>query len=55
MEIIVSRKELVFIKDALDIIPDAQLEQLERVVVREELGGNKVKFVVDDEYVCDLA
>ena len=55
MEIIVSRKELVFIKDALDIIPDAQLEQLQKVVVKEELGGNKIKFVVDDEYICDLA
>lgn len=55
MEIVISRKELVFIKDALDIIPDVQLEQLSKVVVKEELGGNKIKFVVDDEYICDLA
>lgn len=55
MEIIVSRKELVFIKDALDIVPDEQLEQLEKVMVREEVGGNKIKFTVDDEYICELA
>lgn len=55
MEIIVSRKELVFIKDALDIVPAAQLEQLSKVVVKEELGGNKIKFSIDDEYICELA
>lgn len=55
MEIIISRKELVFLRDAIDIIPDVQLEQLSKVVVREELGGNKIKLVVNDDYICHLA
>lgn len=55
MEIVLTRKEVVFIKDALDIVPDVQLEQLKKVVVREELGGNKIKFIVDDEYICKLS
>jgi hypothetical protein len=54
MEIIVTTKEIVYLKDAIKQLKNKQIETLEKIFVKEELGGGKVKITVDQDYVCDV-